>query len=62
MFSRFFQRLSEPSTHAALAALAGSAGVLAVKGFGVDPATAASGAAVAQAAFGLLGVFMKEGS
>ncbi|WP_028214723.1 hypothetical protein [Paraburkholderia mimosarum] len=62
MFAKFFQRLQEPSTHAALASLVGAAGVLAVKGFGVDPATAAGAATVAQTAFGLLGVFMKEGA
>ena len=56
-----FARLQEPSTHAALATLVGGAGALAVA-FGADPTTVAGVGTVAQTAFGLLGVFMKEGA
>jgi hypothetical protein len=55
----FLKRLSEPSTHAALAALVGAAGTLAVSA-GADPHAVASAGLAAQAAFGLLGVFLPE--
>ncbi|MCX5545696.1 hypothetical protein M3A49_40845 [Paraburkholderia sp. CNPSo 3076] len=57
----FFARLQEPSTHAALASLAGVASTVAVAN-GVDPHTVAAVGGVASAIFGLLGVFLGEKS
>ncbi|KAB0637258.1 hypothetical protein WT29_23310 [Burkholderia stagnalis] len=56
----FFARLTEPSTHAALAGLAGVASQIAVQ-FGADPHTVATVGTAAASLFGILGVFLSEG-
>jgi hypothetical protein len=53
------KRLQEPSTHAALASLAGTVGFIAVK-LGADPASVAQVGIAAQAGFGLLGALLPE--
>lgn len=55
----FLARLQEPSTHAALASLAGVASTVAVAN-GADPHTVGLVGTVISAVFGLIGVFMGE--
>ncbi|QQK04579.1 hypothetical protein JFN94_24815 [Burkholderia anthina] len=57
----FFARLMEPSTHAALAGLAGVGSQLAIAN-GADPHTVGAIGTAVSALFGLLAVFMPEGS
>lgn len=57
----FFARLQEPSTHAALASLAGVASTVAVAN-GADPHTVGLVGGVLSGLFGLLGVFLGEKS
>ncbi|WP_042301729.1 hypothetical protein [Paraburkholderia kururiensis] len=54
-----FARLQEPSTHAALASLAGVASTVAVAQ-GADPHTVGAVGGLLSAIFGLLGVFLGE--
>lgn len=61
MFARFFERLQEPSTHAALAGLSAVAAQGAVA-LGADPHVVGAVGTAAASLFGLLGVFMQEGS
>lgn len=56
----FFARLQEPSTHAALASLAGVASTVAVAQ-GADPHVVGAVGGVVSSIFALLGVFLKEG-
>lgn len=56
-----FERLQEPSTHAALASLAGVASTVAVTN-GADPHTVGLVGTALSALFGLIGVFMGEKS
>jgi hypothetical protein len=56
----FFARLKEPSTHAALAGLAGVVAQGAVV-MGADPQLVGAAGTAAAGLFGLLGVLMKEG-
>lgn len=61
MFAKFLQRLQEPSTHAALASLAGVAASVAVSS-GADPHVVGAVGTAAASVFALLGVFMQEGA
>jgi len=56
----FFARLQEPSTHAALASLAGVAASVAVAN-GADPHIVGAVGTAATSVFALLGVFLNEG-
>ncbi|RQQ65541.1 hypothetical protein [Burkholderia stagnalis] len=58
--NEFFARLQEPSTHAALAGLAGVIAQSAVA-LGADPHVVGAVGTAAAGLFGLLGVFLKEG-
>lgn len=55
----FFQRLMEPSTHAALAGLAGVGAQLAVAN-GADPHVVGAVGTALSAIFGLIGVLLPE--
>lgn len=57
----FFARLQEPSTHAALAGLAGIATQVAMSN-GADPHLVGAVGTALSAVFGLLGVFLGEKS
>jgi hypothetical protein len=61
MNMNFFARLKEPSTHAALAGLAGLASQVAVAQ-GADPAIVTAVGGALSGIFGLLGVFLGEKS
>ncbi|MFX1803530.1 hypothetical protein PWR66_07740 [Paraburkholderia sp. A1RO-5] len=57
--NNFLARLQEPSTHAALASLAGVASTIAVSS-GANPQVVGAVGATLSAIFGVLGVFMGE--
>ena len=58
--SKFFARLQEPSTHAALAGLSAIGTQIAVAN-GADPHVVGAIGTAASSIFGLLGVFLAEG-
>jgi hypothetical protein len=58
--SKFFARLQEPSTHAALAGLSAIGTQIAVAN-GADPHVVGAIGTAASSIFGLLGVFLSEG-